>query len=438
MSEINNLDNINGNEKKAVTRRQFLEYTGAAIVGTALSKPSFAGSVDPHVKPQTGMKYRRLGRSNLMISEVGVGCASMSLSRTLGPFLFEKWLRERGDVINKLLDLGGNFVSSTPYYHNTVELLGKAVKSRRDEVYLAIGIYCGPEQKMRAHLEQALKDLQTDVIDLGFAYGNGDDESFAVWRKFKKEGKVRFIGMSGHDPRKHEWAIRKGCIDWIHMPYNRLSRIKQGPGNLPGAERLFELAKANDVGVIGIKPMTGNFIPNWAKEEANPEIQEIMKKLKDYGSSNLYQAMLRWILQNPNVTSCAVGMDTVQQVVENCEAVRARKLTAEQNELLEMYAGIADKDFCRMCETCNQSCPRGIAVADILRFRMYYKNYGRREYAINLYNDLADCQKVTQCDECRLCERNCPNQLAVVEKLKEAASILTDDQAHFCQSFLQA
>ena len=432
MFETKNLDNINGNENKAVTRRQFLEYTGAAIVGTALSKPTFAGNTDPHIKPQTGMRYRRLGRTNLMISEVGVGCASMSLSRTLGPFLFEKWLRERGDVINKLLDLGGNFVSTTPYYHNTVELLGKAVKGRRDEVYLAIGISCGPEQKMRDHLEKALKDLQTDVIDLGFAYGNGDDESFAVWRKFRKEGKVRFIGMSGHDPRKHEWAIREGNVDWIHMPYNRLSRIKQGPGDLPGAERLFELAKANDVGVIGIKPMTGNFIPNWAKEAARPEIQEIMKKLKDYGPSNLYQAMLRWILQNPNVTACAVGMDTVQQVVENCEAVKARKLTAEQNELLEMYAGIADKDFCRMCETCSQFCPRGVAIADILRFRMYYKNYGRRDYAISLYNELADCQKVTQCDGCRLCERNCPNQLAIVEKLQEAASILTDDRAHFC------
>jgi hypothetical protein len=174
MSEINDLNNISDDEKQIVTRRQFLGYTGAAVIGTALSKPSFARRTDPHIKPQTGMKYRRLGRTNLMISEVGVGCASMSLSRTLGPFLFEKWLRERGDVINKLLDLGGNFVSTTPYYHNTVELLGKAVKGRRDEVYLAIGIYCGPEKKMRDHLEKALKDLQTDVIDLGFAYGNGE------------------------------------------------------------------------------------------------------------------------------------------------------------------------------------------------------------------------------------------------------------------------
>ena len=178
--------------------------------------------------------------------------------------------------------------------------------------------------------------------------------------------------------------------------------------------------------------MTGNFIPNWAKETTTPEIQEIMKKLRDYGSSNLYQAMLRWILQNPNMTSCAVGMDTVQQVVEDCEAVKTRELTAEQKELLEMYASAADKDYCRMCETCSQSCPRGVAVADILRFRMYYKNYGRRDYAVGLYNELADCQKATQCDGCRLCEKSCPNQLAVVDKLQEAASSLSGDRAHGC------
>jgi len=424
MSENNNSDNINDNKHKNITRRRFLEYTGTAIVASALSKPTFADTKDPHVKPQTGMRYRRLGRTNLMISEIGLGCASMSLSRTLGPFLFKKWLRERGDVINKLLDLGGNFITTTPYYHTTVQLIGKAVKNRRDEVYLAIGIYCAPEKKMREHLEQSLRDLQTDVIDLGFAYSGGTDEAFEHWRKFQKEGKVRFIGMSGHDPRKHEWAVRKGYVDWIHMAYNRLSRIKQGPSDLPGAERLFRMTKANDVGVIGIKPLTGNFIPYWAKETVHPEIQEMMKKLKDYGPANLYQAMLRWILQNPNITACAVGMDTVQQVVEDCEAVRTRKLTAAQKELLDMYAGIADKDYCRMCETCIQSCPKGVAVADILRFRMYYKNYGRKDYARNLYSELPDCQKLTQCNRCRICEINCPNQLAVVEKLREAASIL--------------
>ncbi|MHC4532554.1 MAG: twin-arginine translocation signal domain-containing protein [Planctomycetota bacterium] len=59
MSEINNSNNFSGDEKKTVTRRQFLGYTGAAVVGTALSMPSFARRIDPHIKLKRGMKYRR-------------------------------------------------------------------------------------------------------------------------------------------------------------------------------------------------------------------------------------------------------------------------------------------------------------------------------------------------------------------------------------------
>jgi predicted aldo/keto reductase-like oxidoreductase len=105
--------------------------------------------------------------------------------------------------------------------------------------------------------------------------------------------------------------------------------IKQGSADIPGIERVIKLAKDNDVGVITIKPMTGNFIPYWAKQVNDPEIQEIMKKLKNYGPQNLYQAMLRWILQNPDVTACAVGMDTVQQVIEDVMHNSRTKITVD-------------------------------------------------------------------------------------------------------------
>jgi len=284
---------------------------------------------------------------------------------------------------------------------------------------------------MRAKFEKALKDLQTDVIDLVFSHGTGDEAAFETMHKLKDEGKIRFVGMSCHDPRLHEWAIKNDYLDWLHIPYNRLGMIKQGSADIPGVERVIKLAKEKDVGVIVIKPLTGNFIPYWAKQTAEPEIQEIMKKLKDYGPQNLYQAMIKWILQNPNVTACAVGMDTVQQVVEDVEAVTSFEITAQQEELLELYAGVADKDYCRLCTTCVPHCPKGIPVPDILRFRMYYNNYGWGDYAKSLYNELPDYQNVTQCDDCGMCESHCPHQLKIVEKLQEAHSILTEEKTLF-------
>ncbi len=430
MSKSDKFDDLKGNKKKGLSRREFLGYSSAAVVGAALAKPSFGKSNDPHVKPETGMKYRRLGRTNLMISVIGLGNASGSLSRQLGPFLFDKWLMERGAAVNKLLDLGGNFTSTSTSYHNTVELLGSALKNRRDEVYYAIGT-SGSGERMRAKFEKALKDLQTDVIDLVFSHGTGDEAAFETMHKLKDEGKIRFVGMSCHDPRLHEWAIKNDYLDWLHIPYNRLGMIKQGSADIPGVERVIKLAKEKDVGVIIIKPMTGNFIPYWAKQTSEPEIQEIMKKLRDYGPQNLYQAMIKWIIQNPNVTACAVGMDTVQQVVEDVEAVTSFEITAHQEELLELYAGVADKDYCRLCTTCVPHCTKGIPVPDILRFRMYYNNYGWGDYAKSLYNELPDYQKVTQCDDCGMCESHCPHQLKIVEKLQEAHSILAEEKTLF-------
>jgi predicted aldo/keto reductase-like oxidoreductase len=428
MSKECKSNDFNNKNKKTISRREFIEITGSALIGSAFILPNLNAENDPHVKPETGMKYRRLGKTNLMVSVIGLGNASGSLSQQLGPFLFAKWLRDRKDVANKYLDLGGNYIATGPEYHNTEEILGDALKNRRQEVFYSIDV--NPpltEDNIRKSVETSLKRFHTDYLDLCCSHGEATEKGFEVLKQLQKEGKIRFVGLTQHNPLLHEWAIRNGYVDYIQTPYNRLSMIKQGPNDNPGAEKLLKVAKEYDVGVMGIKPLTGNFIPYWAKQTADPEIQEIMKLLKNYGPENLYQAMLKWNLKNPLLTGCIVGMDTVQQLVEDVEAIKTSELTTDQEELFEKYLKLADNDYCRLCEMCVPQCPKEIPIPDILRFRMYYNNYQWGDYAKGLYNKLPKNKKITNCDLCGICEEYCPYNLKIMEKLNLAHSVLAEE-----------
>jgi predicted aldo/keto reductase-like oxidoreductase len=150
----------------------------------------------------------------------------------------------------------------------------------------------------------------------------------------------------------------------------------------------------------------------------------LLAELKQFGVQNLYQAFLLWVLKNPHVSCAIVGMNTPADVVEDCAAVM-QKLTAIHQRLLEQYAALATGDYCRLCETCVPACPAGIRIPDILRFRMYYQNYGHCRDARESYAALASQQQVPACTECGRCEQACPNRLSIVQKLKAAHALLT-------------
>ena len=404
-----------------VSRRRFLETataaaTSAAWIATAASSPASDS--------QPGMKYRRFGRTGLKISEIGLGCASGLRSQQLGPALFNRYREELPTIVQKLLERGGNFVATSASYHDTEEILGRALRGRRKEAFIFTATGRRDAKGATAECERSLKRFQTDTIDGYFAHGGWSDGFYEAAQKLKQEGKIRFIGMSCHVPATHRPRVEAGLVDFILQPYNYLNLAKwTETTDRPATEELFELCKKKDVGVMVIKPMTGHFIPNWAKDTADPKVARVLEELKQLGTKNLYQAFLMWVLKNPNVCCTAIGMNAPQDVAEDCEAV-AQKFAEVHHRLLEDYAAAATDDYCRMCETCLGSCPAGIRIPDILRFRMYYKNYGHYADAREMYAALGDQQQATVCTECRRCEQACPSRLAIVEKLQEAHGLL--------------
>jgi len=401
------------------TRRHFLEATSALSAGLAWR----AGRASEGNKPPA-MKYRRLGRTGLRVSEMGLGCASGLRSEQLGPTLFNGYREELPAIVRKVLECGGNFVATSASYHDTEEILGRAIRGRRKEVYIFTATGAADAQRVTADCERSLKSFQTDVLDGYFCHGGWRDGFAEAAPKLKQQGKIRFIGMSCHVPATHRPRVEAGLVDFILQPYNYMNLAKwTEKTDRPATEELLDFCKKKDVGVIAIKPMTGHFIPNWAKDASDPKVARLMEELKDFGKKNLYQAFLMWVLKNANVSCAAVGMGAVEDVAEDCAAV-AGQLTWQHRRLLEDYAAAATGDYCRLCETCLAACPAGLPIADILRFRMYYKNYGHRADARAYYAALDPGQQVPACTSCGRCQQACPNRLAIIEKLREAHALL--------------
>jgi len=412
---------LNNTNISNVTRRQFLGTTTAAALGAIVGNHQAAAAG----APMAAMKYRRLGRTNLKISEIGLGCASGLRSQQLGAELFNRYREELPAITHKLLELGGNFVATSASYHDTEEILGRALKGHRKDAFIFTAT--SPKRDVKtivAACERSLQRFQTDVIDGYFGHGGWSDAFGEAAQRLRQQGKIRFIGMSCHIPEQHRVQVEAGKVDFILQPYNYLNLAKwTEQTDRVGTEQLFELCKKKDVGVMVIKPMTGHFVPNWAKKTDDPKVAGLLKELKVTGKQNLYQAFLMWVLKNPNISCAIVGMGAVQDVVEDCRAA-TQMLNARHERLLEQYAALATGDYCRLCETCVGVCPSGVRIPDILRFRMYYQNYGHRRDAREAYASLASDQQATACTECRQCERVCPARLQIVQKLKAAHTLL--------------
>jgi aryl-alcohol dehydrogenase-like predicted oxidoreductase len=251
------------------------------------------------------MEYRRLGKTNLMVSAVGLGGHSRSNDQ------------ERGEVVSRCLDVGLNFIDST----GAGELLRdiKALGGRRDKVYLALS-ETGREPrnpdyrtapKLLGTLEESLKRAKLEHTDLWriTVYEPGGrhtfDESCAVaeaLEKAKKQGKARFVGISSHDRRWFKFMIEYfPQIEAILFPFTTMT--KAAP-----KDSLFESLRKCDVGAFGIKPFAAGSLFTGEREE-------------DLRRARL---AIRYILHSNTVIPIP-GMNSVAEVDNVAKAVSERR-----------------------------------------------------------------------------------------------------------------
>ena len=313
------------------------------------------------------MQYRTLGRTGLQVSDVGFGAMTIG-GEIFGATDDQESLR----ALHRAVDMGMNFIDTADAYGrgHSEELLAQLLKTRRKEVLLATkggnqftvrqGLRNFDPDYITSALEASLKRLQIDIIDLYQLHNPSPEvmkrgEIFDRLDRFKREGKIRFYGVSLEKTADGIVAIETGTPDTLQVVYNILHQDPE--------EELFPLAQKENIGILARVPLergvlSGRFKSvseftekDWRKgvfpDEGLAQTHAAVAKLQFLVKGdvpNLAHAALRFILSNPVVSTVIPGIRTVKQVEENLTVSGKTLPSADLAELRKLYRS----DFCHL------------------------------------------------------------------------------------------
>ncbi|MDH3599105.1 MAG: aldo/keto reductase [Candidatus Tectomicrobia bacterium] len=373
---------------------------GSAVLGAApallyTAQSARAAAAEPSIK-----QYKPLGSTDMRIADVSFGASR---------------LRDDPDLVRHALDRGINYFDTAESYTGgtSEETIGQALQGKRDKVFLTSkGAFSAHDSRdeMMQTLEGSLRRLRTDYIDVYFNHAVNEvgrlqnPEFYAFTERAKQQGKIRYVGLSGHGGRLIEcldYAIDRGAYDVMLVAYN----FGQDPSFMQRFTRNFDFiavnqelprvikkAKAAGMGVVAMKTLRG------------AKLNDMEPYQKD--GATFAQAAFRWVLSNPAVDALIVTMNSPRQVNEYIAASGSTKLSRHDLELLDRYTELNDATYCRpVCDACAASCPVQVPIADVLRHKMYFEDYGAERMARERYTQLS-----TNASACLTCaDQTCAN-----------------------------
>ena len=291
------------------------------------------------------MKYRRLGKTGLKVSVVGLG--TWQLGGEWGKNFSQG---EVDAMFERARELGMNLIDTAECYgdHTSEAFIGNAIHRDRERWVLASkfghkyhGYMDRTDERTAAdavkQLEESLKALQSDYVDI-FQYHSIRDEEFdntelqETLKRLKRQGKIRHIGNSiGSNDNTHQTdASTSAEVEVIQVVYNRIDRTPE--------KRVFPSCMRQDLGVLARVPLASGFLSGKYKPghqftgqdvRAGRDQQKIDEKLREVeriareevpAGVPMAAWALAWCLQHPAVSTVIPGVKNVQQVEANAKA----------------------------------------------------------------------------------------------------------------------
>lgn len=349
------------------------------------------------------MQYRKLGRTNLNVSFIGLGGLYFQALSNV----------ETVKIIMRANELGINLIELGRAYISSEEKAGFVMQKKRNEFYIATKTPHRRKTDATKDIDESLASLKTDYIDIYQLHQIDSlemldrvlspDGACEALKRAKEQGKIRYIGITGHSPAVLAKAIKTGEFDTVQVLFNVVER--------EALSELIPLAQDMNVGILGMKPFGGGA---FLEKESN--IYQILNK---YGNTAI-GTLLRFVLSF-NISCTLMGVRTVKELEANVTFEETFKPFSEKeitNIISEIdNIGLKEEKFCHRCGYCV-SCPQHIDIPLILRLDEYFRKYGSTDWPAQQYSHIR--QNALKCVQCGQCEKKCPFELPIREMLKAA------------------
>ena len=387
-------------EKNGMNRRTFIKV---GMVGTAtalIAPPAFAEALQNMAEAERFAfpkpVYRILGRTGLKITVVSFGAM----------------LTPEPEVIRAAIEQGVNYIDTARKYMGgkNEEIVAKAIKGVRNKLYIASKTL--PESKTKSEVirdvETSLKALGTDHIDvIQLHHLTGKERIFIAETRealaqLKKEGKVRFCGVTTH---KNEAEVLNALVDDPDRFFDTCLVKYNFKADKEVAVAIDRAASAG-IGIIAMKTQVGGY------------------DTTGIGGITPHQAALKWVLRNPKVTAAIPGMKDMTQLREDI-AVMGMSYNYADVRRLDRYAEAIAPFYCSFCGSCEAGCPRGVDISTVNRALMYAEGgYHDLSLARETYAELPLQATAAACIDCGGCTARCVNGLNISAKMGHARAVL--------------
>jgi aryl-alcohol dehydrogenase-like predicted oxidoreductase len=291
------------------------------------------------------LKKRKLGNSDLWVTELGLGCMSIGTE--------EKAARE---IIETALDEGINYFDTADLYDfgENEKIVGTALKEVRDKVVIATKVgnrwksdksgwsWDPSKSYIKEAVQQSLKRLGTDYIDLYQLHGgtieDPIDDVIEAFEELKAEGLIRYYGISSIRPNVIHEYVKKSHIISVMMQYSILDRRPE--------EEALPLLHEHGISVVTRGPLAKGLLSDKMLEKVSQkgyqdyseqELLDVLPPLKDRLASNrsFTEIALQYNLSHPAVASVIAGASSPEQVRNNAKSIRSQPLTQQEVTIIK-------------------------------------------------------------------------------------------------------